>query len=83
MKKFIKIFLLAIVILVVLLAALAYGLLFTQAGNDILKPIIEKKAKEAGGIDIKLDKFSLRFNSIDVEAVVLESIKAKAAGGLN
>ncbi|MDR1614251.1 MAG: hypothetical protein LBS26_01645 [Campylobacteraceae bacterium] len=83
MKKFIKIFLLTIVILVLLLAALLYGLLFTDTGNGILKPLIEKKAKEASGIDIKLDKFYLRFNSIDVEAVVLESIKAKAAGGIN
>ncbi|MDR0666406.1 MAG: YdgA family protein [Campylobacteraceae bacterium] len=83
MKKFIKIFLLAIAVLVVLLIALIYGLLFTQTGNDILKPIIEKKAKEASGIDIKLDKFSLRLSSIDAEAVVMDSIKAKAAGGLN
>ncbi|MDR2342636.1 MAG: hypothetical protein LBD84_06325 [Campylobacteraceae bacterium] len=83
MKKFIKIFLLVITVSAVLLIALVYGLLFTQAGNNILKPIIEKKVKEAGGIDIKLDKFSLRFNSIDVEAVVLNSVKAKAAGGLN
>ncbi|MDR0579276.1 MAG: AsmA family protein [Campylobacteraceae bacterium] len=83
MKKFIKIFLLAIAVLVVLLIALIYGLLFTQTGNNILKPIIEKKAKEASGIDIKLDKFSLRLSSIDVEAVVMDSIKAKAAGGLN
>ncbi|MDR2342351.1 MAG: hypothetical protein LBD84_04870 [Campylobacteraceae bacterium] len=83
MKKFIKIFLLSILILAVLIAALAYGLLFTEFGNGILKPIIEKKAKEASGMDIKLDKFYLRFSSIDVEVVVLESIKAKVAGGLN
>jgi hypothetical protein len=83
MKKFIKIFLLTVVVLVVLLVALAYGLLFTDTGNGILKPVIEAKAKEASGIDIKLNKFYLRFNYIDVEAVVLESVKTKAAGGLN
>ncbi|MDR2789921.1 MAG: hypothetical protein LBB59_02975 [Campylobacteraceae bacterium] len=83
MKKFIKIFLLGVLILVVLIVALVYVLLFTEFGNGILKPIIEEKAKEASGIDIRLEKFYLRFSSIDVEAVVLESVKAKASGGIN
>ncbi|MDR2080929.1 MAG: hypothetical protein LBP54_03460 [Campylobacteraceae bacterium] len=83
MKKVIKIFISTILILVALAAAFIYILLFTDFGNGILKPVIEKKAKEASGIDIKIDKFYLRFNSINVETTVLNSIKAKAAGGIN
>ncbi|MDR2099448.1 MAG: hypothetical protein LBP40_01305 [Campylobacteraceae bacterium] len=83
MRKILKIFLFGVLVFVVLTIALVYGLLFTDTGNGILKPIIEKKAKEASGMDIRLDKFYLRMNSIDVEAVVLESIKAKAAGEIN
>jgi len=83
MKRFLKIFLLVLVLVVVLLIALAYFLAFTQSGNDILKPFIESKAKEASGLDIKLDKFSLRFSSIDVEATVMENIKGKVSGDIN
>ncbi|MDR1975373.1 MAG: hypothetical protein LBQ18_00115 [Campylobacteraceae bacterium] len=83
MRKFIKISLLVVVILVALIIALVCGLLFTQIGNNILKPTIEKKAAEASGIDIKLDKFSLRFGSIDVEVTLMGGIKAKAAGDIN
>ncbi|MDR1007140.1 MAG: hypothetical protein LBL65_01080 [Campylobacteraceae bacterium] len=79
MKKFLKILAVVILILIVFL----YCLLFTQIGNDVLKPIIENKAKEASGMEIKLDKFSLRVNSIDVEATIMQNIKAKVAGGIN
>ncbi|MDR1285404.1 MAG: hypothetical protein LBJ88_04300 [Campylobacteraceae bacterium] len=79
MKKFLKI----LIAIILILAVFLYCLLFTQLGNNILKPIIESKAKEASGIEIKLDKFSLRVNSIDIEATVMQNIKAKAAGSIN
>jgi hypothetical protein len=52
-------------------------------GNNILKPIIEEQARKATDIDIKLDKFSLRFSSIDIEATLMEHIKGKVYGGIS
>lgn len=79
MKKFFIILL----SLIVLIFLAVYILLFTGVGNNILKPIIEKKASQASGIEIKLDKFSLRLSSIDVEATVAQNLKAKVNGNMS
>ncbi|MDR0407441.1 MAG: hypothetical protein LBH45_00750 [Campylobacteraceae bacterium] len=79
MKKILKIFVLVLVIL----SALTFCLLFTQAGNNILKPVIEERAQKTANIDVKLDKFSLRLNSLSIEATIMQNIKIKAAGSIN
>lgn len=76
MKKFF-IFLISFIVLVVLIV---FGLFFTSVGNSILKPIVESKVSQISGIDIKLDKFSLRVGSLDIEATVVENLKAKVNG---
>lgn len=79
MKKF---FIILIAIVVILLLVV-FGLLFTAPGNGVLKPIIEKKATEASGMDVKLDKLALRVSSLDVEATVAGNLKAKVSGPMS
>ncbi|CZE51267.1 hypothetical protein [Campylobacter geochelonis] len=74
--KFLKI--LSIFVVVVLVAL--YIILFTGFGNNLVKPYIEKIAKEKSGYDVKLTKFDLNFGSLDVNAVLNGEIMANIDG---
>ncbi len=50
----------AIVGLLILVIVGAYSLLFTQMGNNILKPTVQKKISKALGKSIEVKEFSLR-----------------------
>ncbi len=60
MKKFILIF----IILVIVFVGAAYCLLFTQPGNDLLKPYIQSKISEKIGMPVEIDDFTLRTSFI-------------------
>lgn len=74
-----KIFMWFCVILIVILAAV-YGLLFTQFGNDILKPRIQAQIDKSSPVSAKLETFKLRFGSFEIELVALENINISANG---
>lgn len=66
--------------IVVLLLGGVWTLAFTQFGNDLLRPYIENIIVEKTGQKVKLDKFSLRFSSVDIQASLENSIIARVSG---
>ncbi len=66
-------------IVLVLLVAI-FVLLFTQFGNDILKPQIQAQIDKNSPVKVSLEKFKLRFGSFDIELAVLENISVMANG---
>lgn len=66
--------------IVVLLLGGVWTLTFTQFGNDLLRPYIENIIVEKTGQKVKLDKFSLRFSSVDIQASLENSIIARVSG---
>lgn len=66
--------------IVVLLLGGVWTLAFTQFGNDLLRPYIENIVVEKTGQKVKLDKFSLRFSSVDIQASLENSIIARVSG---
>lgn len=69
-----------ILVVVMLLLGGVWTIAFTQFGNDLLKPYIEDTIAQKTGQNIKLDKFSLRFSSVDIQASLENSIVAKVSG---
>lgn len=66
-------------IVLVLLVAV-FALLFTQFGNNLLKPQIQAQIDKNSPIKITLDTFKLRFGSFEVEVSALENINVSASG---
>ena len=66
-------------IILVLLVAV-FVLLFTQFGNDILKPQIQAQIDKNSPVSAKLETFKLRFGSFEIELVALENINISANG---
>lgn len=66
--------------IVVLLLGGVWTLTFTQFGNDLLRPYIENIIVEKTGQKVKLDKFSLRFSSVDIQASLENSVIARVSG---
>ncbi|WP_457746026.1 hypothetical protein [Sulfurimonas sp.] len=52
--------------IVIGLLGLLYGILFTAAGNAVLKPLIEMKVQEQTHLESQLKQFSLTTHSIDI-----------------
>ncbi|WP_457595991.1 hypothetical protein [Hydrogenimonas sp.] len=72
--------------LIALVAALlvgAYGLLFTQPGNDILKPVIEKKVAAQVPLPTKLETFVLRPDRFEVVLQVGKDTRIEAKGSMD
>ncbi|WP_200762498.1 hypothetical protein [Nitrosophilus alvini] len=68
-----------VVIIFFIIAAL-YGLLFTGAGNSMLKPVIESKINENLPQKIKLEVFSLTPSQFEIKAVLGPSSYIEAKG---
>jgi len=66
MKKYLKITLISLLILIILLA----GLLFTQTGNDIVKPYLKAELEEQTGLPVEIDLFKLRYDNTELKIVV-------------
>ena len=49
-----------LVILIIIIMAIIYGLLFTPQGNSIIKPIIEEEISKKISIPVKLETFMLK-----------------------
>ncbi|WP_353663171.1 hypothetical protein [Hydrogenimonas sp. SS33] len=73
----------SIVVILLLLLGAAYGLLFTSPGNNILKPIIEKKIAAQVPLPTKLETFLLRPDRFDVALQIGKDTRIKAKGTMN
>ncbi len=74
MKKFIIILIVAILIIF----AAGYFLLFTQPGNNILKPIIQSKIAEKTGVNINITEFRLKPSNLLINLNGLDAFKTSA-----
>lgn len=79
MKKFLYAFLALILVLFIII----YSLLFTGFGNNIIANIAQNKVKQDYGLDLNITRFTLRPSSLDLEAVLNDTIKLEAGGILN
>ncbi len=73
----------ALLIITAILLGGVYFLLFTQTGNDILKPYITQIASEKSGQKIEIKKLSLKPDSLDITAMINESVFTKVSGDIN
>ncbi len=72
-----------ILTILLLMVGSLYFLLFTQSGNDLLKPYISRIASEKSAQKIEIKKFTLKPNRLDVTATINESVFAKISGDIN
>lgn len=76
MKKF----LLWLLIIIAIILAVAYVILFTSFGNGILKPHIEKQINKYSPLEVKLDIFKLRINSFEFSLSSMDNIFVDSSG---
>ncbi|WP_291949485.1 hypothetical protein [Campylobacter sp.] len=62
-----KIFYTSLIVVFILLAS-SYVLLFTSIGNNFLKPKLEEIIIQKSGIKVKFDNFKIRFSTLDIKA---------------
>ncbi|MDD3343375.1 MAG: hypothetical protein PHR87_07360 [Sulfurospirillaceae bacterium] len=79
MKKF----LIYAVSFVLILSAALFGLLFTSAGNAIVKPILESKIAQATQKPVSLDTFSLGISHLSFSATIDKTSFVKLNGTYN
>ncbi|MBO7370223.1 MAG: hypothetical protein J6U11_04160, partial [Campylobacter sp.] len=70
----------AILGIILILLVGAYSIAFTDFGNSITKPYVEKILKEKTGYDIKLREFDLNIDDFDITAELNNEIAARAKG---
>lgn len=66
MKKTVAVIISAVILLVIIV----YGILFTQPGNNIMKPMIESKLNANLTQKIKLKTFSLRLSTFKIKLIL-------------
>lgn len=69
-------------IILVLFAAL-YALLFTSAGNNLLRPVIENKINETLPLQSRLETFMLDTDSFEVSLLLTPENRVNAAGNFS
>ena len=52
--------------IVLTVMALAYAIAFSKLGNDLVKPILERKIQETLKLDAKLSGFTLSVNDFEI-----------------
>ncbi len=76
-------YLIGVITLLLLIVAVVYGLLFTQPGNDFLRPILEKKIAQQVPLPTHLKRFSLRPDRFDVALEIGEKTQIEAKGTMS
>lgn len=79
MKIFKKVSLVILALIALLFMAL-YFLLFSGAGNNIIKPYVEKYIKDKTNYDVKFNKFDINFGDLDISANLNNDINADING---
>lgn len=75
MKKTIKIILIVLLLLVVVMA----GLLFSQTGNDIIKPYLKAELEKQIGLPTEVETFALRYNHAILNIIIDKGLKVDVA----
>ena len=65
MKKLLKILLISLPVLIILLA----GILFTQTGNNLLKPYLKAELEKQVDLPVDVDLFKLRYDNVALKIV--------------
>lgn len=60
-----------------------FWLLFTQSGNNVVRPYLEKEISKKLQKDVTLKSFTLKMGYVDVEAVVDKTSKIIVSGPIN
>jgi len=76
-------YLVALVAVLLLILALAYGVLFTAPGNGLLKPVIESKIAQNVPLPTKLERFVLRPDRFDILLKIGDGTAIEAKGTMN
>ena len=71
MKKYFKITLITLLLLLIALS----GLLFTQQGNDFAKPYLKAELEKQVGLPVDVDLFKLRYNHTDLKIIINDTLK--------
>ncbi len=79
MKKYIIITLISLLILIILLA----GLLFTQTGNDIVKPYLKAELEKQTDQPVEVDLFKLRYDHTELQIVVNNALNVNVISSFN
>ena len=79
MKKLLKISLITIPVLVIVMA----GILFTQTGNDLLKPFLKSQLEKQVGLPVDVDLFKLRYDNVTLNIVVNNALNVKVTSLFN
>ncbi|HIP28037.1 MAG TPA: hypothetical protein EYG82_02560 [Sulfurovum sp.] len=79
MKKFLTITLITLLVLVILLAVL----LFTQMGNDLVKPYLKEELEKQIGLPTEVETFKLRYDHIVLTIVIDKGLKVDVASDFN
>lgn len=66
MNKYLKIILISFLLLVITLS----GILFTQQGNNFIKPFIKSELEKQVGLPVDVELFKLRYNNTEFKIVV-------------
>ena len=79
MKKFLIISLITLLVLVVLMA----GLLFTQFGNDLVKPYLKAELEKEIGLPTEVETFKLRYDHTILDIIIDKGLKVDVASDFN
>ena len=79
MKKFLKITLITLLIIVTILA----GLLFTQFGNDLVKPYLQAELEKEIGLPTEVETFKLRYDHTVLDIIIDKGLKVDVASDFN
>ena len=66
--------------IIIALAAAATGVLFTQQGNDLLRPMIEAEAAKALKLPVSVERFTLRFGRFALNLQLTDGNRITAEG---
>ncbi len=70
-------------VLVVIIILVVYGLLFTQLGNNIIKPTLQEKISKAIGKNVIVTRFSLRPSTVILECALANKRFLAVKGALS
>lgn len=79
MKKILKTLLISLPILIILLL----GILFTQTGNNLVKPYLKVELEKQVGLPIEVDLFKLRYDNVALKIVINNALNVDVISTFN
>ncbi|PAF53700.1 hypothetical protein BKH42_04165 [Helicobacter sp. 13S00482-2] len=66
-----------ILLVLIVLLGICYVLIFTQIGNNLLKPLVQSKINQYSPVPLELKTFSLRISELNISAIHKDSLNIK------